>query len=116
VTVIENLKATAPPEVKKGQKRLRPETLHLALIKALEDRIDAIDAELLVSSCFAGDVPLSARVLCFCSADPVLICCPTARSKNTAKNRAKEAITRTSRDQRDKDENQSTNSETRLRV
>jgi rRNA pseudouridine-1189 N-methylase Emg1 (Nep1/Mra1 family) len=50
MAVIENLKATAPPEPKKGQKRSRPEILHLALIKALEDRIDTIDAALVVSS------------------------------------------------------------------
>jgi len=49
VSVIENLKENAPHEPKKGQKRLRTETAHLTLIKALEDRLEAIDAELVVS-------------------------------------------------------------------
>ena len=47
--VIENLKTTAPPEPKKGQKRSRLETAHLGLIKALEDRVEGIDAESVVS-------------------------------------------------------------------
>ena len=49
LSVIENLKENAPHEPKKGQKRLRTETAHLGLIKALEDRLEAIDAELVVS-------------------------------------------------------------------
>ena len=78
MTVIENLKATALPEPKKGQKRLRPEILHLALIKALEDRIDAIDAESVVSGCSCWRcvvIGTSSMIISFCSADPVLICC-----------------------------------------
>ncbi|KIM47759.1 hypothetical protein M413DRAFT_439429 [Hebeloma cylindrosporum] len=46
IAEIENLKATAPPEPKKGQKRSKPEQAHLQLITALEARIEAIDAEL----------------------------------------------------------------------
>lgn len=46
VAVIENLKATAPPELKKKQKRSKLEQAHLALIATLENRIETIDAEL----------------------------------------------------------------------
>lgn len=49
MAVIKNLKATAPPEPKRGQKTSRPEMAHLSLIKALESRIEAIDAEQVVS-------------------------------------------------------------------
>ncbi|KAF9056122.1 hypothetical protein BJ165DRAFT_1431032 [Panaeolus papilionaceus] len=45
VDVIENLKANAPPELKKGQKRTKPETSHLNLIAELEGRLEKIDAE-----------------------------------------------------------------------
>ncbi|PPQ99551.1 hypothetical protein CVT24_005339 [Panaeolus cyanescens] len=44
--VIETLKANAPPELKKGQKRTKPETSHLNLITDLESRLEKIDAEL----------------------------------------------------------------------
>ena len=53
IATIESLKASAPPEIKKGQKRTKPEQSHLALIAALEKRIEAIDAELNVSNSFA---------------------------------------------------------------
>ncbi|KAF8807826.1 hypothetical protein BYT27DRAFT_7189920 [Phlegmacium glaucopus] len=46
IATIDNLKASAPPEPKKGQKRTKLEQSHLALIAALEKRIEAIDAEL----------------------------------------------------------------------
>ncbi|KAJ6621174.1 hypothetical protein B0H10DRAFT_2163282 [Mycena sp. CBHHK59/15] len=46
LAVIEQLKASAPPELKKGEKRLKLETSHLTLIATLEGRIEAIDAEL----------------------------------------------------------------------
>jgi hypothetical protein len=78
LTVIENLKATSPPEPKKGQKRLRPEVLHIALVKSLEDRIDAIDAELVVSRCSCWETVIigtSSMMVSFWSADPVLIFC-----------------------------------------
>ncbi|TFK36959.1 hypothetical protein BDQ12DRAFT_686158 [Crucibulum laeve] len=45
--IIENLKSSLPPEPKKGQKRTRLEQAHIALIAALEGRVEAIDAELL---------------------------------------------------------------------
>ena len=47
------MKASAPPDPKKGQKRTKPEQSHLALIVALEKRIEIIDAELNVSNSFA---------------------------------------------------------------
>ena len=53
ISTIENLKASAPPDPKKGQKRTKPEQSHLALIVALEKRIEIIDAELNVSNSFA---------------------------------------------------------------
>lgn len=53
IATIENLKASAPPDPKKGQKRTKPEQSHLALIVALEKRIEVIDAELNVSNFFA---------------------------------------------------------------
>ena len=52
IATIEKLKASAPPEPKKG-KRTKPEQSHLALIAALESRIEVIDAELNVSNSFA---------------------------------------------------------------
>ena len=53
IATIEKLKASAPPDLKKGQKRTKPEQSHLALIVALEKRIEVIDAELNVSNSFA---------------------------------------------------------------
>ena len=53
IATIEDLKASAPPERKKGQKRTKPEQSHLALIAALEKRIEVVDAELNVSNYFA---------------------------------------------------------------
>ncbi|KAF8167635.1 hypothetical protein B0H34DRAFT_682568 [Crassisporium funariophilum] len=44
VATIEDLKRSTPPE--KGQKRTKLELAHLALITALEGRIEAIDAEI----------------------------------------------------------------------
>lgn len=49
VALIEDLKASAPPELKKGEKRSKLDQGHLALIKALENRIEVIDTELTVS-------------------------------------------------------------------
>ncbi|KAF8216032.1 hypothetical protein K438DRAFT_1704971 [Mycena galopus ATCC 62051] len=45
--VIEELKASAPPELKKGEKRPKMEQSHLTLIETLEGRIETIDTELL---------------------------------------------------------------------
>ncbi|KAF9015627.1 hypothetical protein BDQ17DRAFT_57632 [Cyathus striatus] len=50
MSVIGQLKSSAPPELKKGQKRSKPEQAHITLIAALEGRIEAIDAELAVSN------------------------------------------------------------------
>ncbi|KAJ7170061.1 hypothetical protein C8R46DRAFT_1091016 [Mycena filopes] len=47
LAVIEDLKASAPPELKKGEKRTKMETSHLTLIETLENRIEAIDTEIL---------------------------------------------------------------------
>lgn len=52
LATIENLKATAPHEPKKGKKRTKLENAHIALIAALEARIEAIDVELAVSGRF----------------------------------------------------------------
>jgi hypothetical protein len=50
LAIIERLKNVAPPPDKKGRKRLQKlEQSHQALIKALEDRLEAIDIELAVS-------------------------------------------------------------------
>ncbi|RDB29070.1 hypothetical protein Hypma_015794 [Hypsizygus marmoreus] len=46
LAVIEDLKASAPGPLKKGEKRTKLEQAHLALIFALEGRIETIDAEL----------------------------------------------------------------------
>jgi hypothetical protein len=49
LAVIEELKASAPPELKKGEKRSKLEQSHITLIGTLEGRVEAIDAELTVS-------------------------------------------------------------------
>lgn len=51
LVVIEDLKASGPGQPKKGEKRSKLEQAHVALIASLEGRIDAIDAELVVSTC-----------------------------------------------------------------
>jgi hypothetical protein len=47
--VVENLKSTLPP-IRKGQRRPKNDLLQSALIDSLEDRVEAIDHELAVSS------------------------------------------------------------------
>ncbi|KAH8099339.1 hypothetical protein BXZ70DRAFT_293547 [Cristinia sonorae] len=47
MNLIEQLKAAVPAEGKPGERRPKVEVGHLALVKALEDRVPAIDAELL---------------------------------------------------------------------
>jgi hypothetical protein len=64
IATIESLKTTAPPELKKGQKRSKPEQLHLQLITALEARIEAIDAEFAVSGEFRNIYPIIFFSLC----------------------------------------------------
>jgi len=49
ISVIDDLKASAPGELKKGEKRSKMEQAHIALITLLEGRTEAIDAELAVS-------------------------------------------------------------------
>ncbi|KAF7339316.1 hypothetical protein MSAN_02145200 [Mycena sanguinolenta] len=49
LAVIDELKGSAPPELKKGEKRTKMEQSHLTLIQTLEGRIEAIDIELVVS-------------------------------------------------------------------
>ncbi|KAJ7751300.1 hypothetical protein DFH07DRAFT_826810 [Mycena maculata] len=44
--VLDELKASSPPELKKGEKRTKMEQSHLNLVAVLEGRIEAIDAEL----------------------------------------------------------------------
>ncbi|KZT30830.1 hypothetical protein NEOLEDRAFT_1174197 [Neolentinus lepideus HHB14362 ss-1] len=46
VGVIEKLKAEGPSEPKEGEKRTKLELAHLALVKALETRLEVIDAEI----------------------------------------------------------------------
>jgi hypothetical protein len=50
IATIESIKASAPAEPKANEKRTKTELNHLALIKALEERIDAIDNEISVST------------------------------------------------------------------
>ena len=47
--MIEDLKASAPAEPRKGGRRPKLEQVHLNLIARLECRVEAIDAELAVS-------------------------------------------------------------------
>lgn len=49
IATIESLRASAPSEPKANEKRSKIEQGHLALIKALEDRIEVIDHEIAVS-------------------------------------------------------------------
>lgn len=49
LSVIEDLKGSAPGELKKGEKRSKLEQAHIALITTLEGRMEVIDAELAVS-------------------------------------------------------------------
>nr|AKF12273.1 hypothetical protein [Collybia nuda] len=46
LALIEDLKASAPPELKKGERRSKLDQGHITLIKTLENRIEAIDTEL----------------------------------------------------------------------
>ncbi|KAH9898219.1 hypothetical protein C8Q73DRAFT_684030 [Cubamyces lactineus] len=46
IAVVEKVKENAPPETRPGERRSKLETAHLALLKALEDRIEIIDNEL----------------------------------------------------------------------
>ncbi|KAJ7631142.1 hypothetical protein FB45DRAFT_917623 [Roridomyces roridus] len=47
LAVIEDLKGASPPELKKGEKRSKNDLAHLNLVTILEDRMEAIDAELI---------------------------------------------------------------------
>lgn len=49
LSVIEDLKASGPGELKKGQKRSKLEQAHIALTNTLEGRMEVIDMELAVS-------------------------------------------------------------------
>lgn len=49
LAMIEKLKSTAPSEPKFGERRSKPEQAHLNLLKAMEDRVPAIDAAIVVS-------------------------------------------------------------------
>jgi hypothetical protein len=51
IATIESIKASAPTEPKGNEKRSKTELNHLALVKALEDRIEAVDNEINVSTC-----------------------------------------------------------------
>ncbi|KAA1467992.1 hypothetical protein DENSPDRAFT_833170 [Dentipellis sp. KUC8613] len=46
VALVEKMKASAPSEAKEHEKRSKVEIAHIALVKALEGRLEAIDAEL----------------------------------------------------------------------
>lgn len=46
---VEQIRSAAPVEAKEGERRSKPEQAHLALLKVLQDRIEAIDAEIAVS-------------------------------------------------------------------
>ena len=45
MAILDNVKGSAPPEGKPGQKRSKLENAHLALLKALQDRVEVIDNE-----------------------------------------------------------------------
>ena len=49
MTILDKVKEGAPSEPKAGEKRSKLETGHLALLKALQDRVEIIDNELAVS-------------------------------------------------------------------
>ena len=49
VAFLEQMKAAAPSEPKAGEKRSKIEQGHLTLVKALEERLSDIDAEIAVS-------------------------------------------------------------------
>ena len=51
VATIESIKASGPTEPKGNEKRSKAEQNHLALVKALEDRLEAVDNEINVSTC-----------------------------------------------------------------
>ncbi|KAI0068137.1 hypothetical protein BV25DRAFT_1867186 [Artomyces pyxidatus] len=46
LALVEKVKASAPPEPKEGERRHKPELSHLALVTALESRIEVIDKEI----------------------------------------------------------------------
>ncbi|KAG6841746.1 hypothetical protein C0991_007075 [Blastosporella zonata] len=46
LVLIENLKESRPPDLKRGERRTRLETAHIQLIAALEGRIEALDEEI----------------------------------------------------------------------
>ena len=48
--VVDDLKQNSPPPAKPGEKRTKTDAAHIALLKTLEDRLEAIDAELQVST------------------------------------------------------------------
>jgi hypothetical protein len=50
IATLESIKASAPTEPKSNEKRSKLEQSHLALVKALEDRIEVIDHEIAVSA------------------------------------------------------------------
>ena len=49
MAILEKVKEAAPSEPKAGERRSKLETAHLALLKALQDRVEVIDNELAVS-------------------------------------------------------------------
>lgn len=49
ITILERVKVGAPSEPKAGERKSKLETAHLALLKALQDRVEIIDNELAVS-------------------------------------------------------------------
>lgn len=49
VALVEKLKQIGPAEGKGNERRSKVELQHIALVKALEDRLPAIDAEIAVS-------------------------------------------------------------------
>ena len=50
IALTEKIKASAPPGSKPSGKRTKPEQAHVQLVTALEERLEAIDKELAVSS------------------------------------------------------------------
>lgn len=64
IATIESLKSNGPTEPKGNEKRSKTEVNHLALVKALEERVEAIDHELNVS--FPPSHPFNAYKRCTC--------------------------------------------------
>ncbi|KAI0652027.1 hypothetical protein C8Q79DRAFT_73214 [Trametes meyenii] len=53
MAILEKVQGNAPSEPKAGERRSKLEIAHLALLKALHERVEIIDNELAVSFCLS---------------------------------------------------------------